>query len=122
MNSDTPIGAGLHADETPRSRAAAPNAARTSPSPCTGLSPARWITREGPGSPSSLTRSPPPARGSCRVRCADRDRDDNPLPGRRLLPVGGGGRDRHAALGHLLDDHPHHLADVTESLLARSAP
>src|SRR4051794_30734301 len=52
-------------------------------------------------------------------RRADRDRD--PFPGRRLLIVGSD-RDRRSLLDQALDDHPGHLADVGEHLLARGAP
>src|SRR3954470_7583906 len=105
-------------DIGPATDAAASNARRTSPPPCTGLSPARWITRGRPGSPPPLTGLPPPMGGSRRMRRVlegrtDRDRD--PLPGRRLL-VGGGGRDRRSLLGQTLDDHLDHLADVAEHL------
>src|SRR4051795_4642851 len=49
------------------------------------------------------------------------DRDDDPLSGGRLLVVGSD-RDRRSLLDQALDDHPGHLADVGEHLLARGAP
>src|SRR3954447_8902848 len=49
------------------------------------------------------------------------DRDHDPLSGGRLLIVGSD-RDRCSLLDQALDDHPGHLADVGEHLLARGAP
>src|SRR4051794_6304907 len=48
-NSETMGGAGLGPHETARPGAATSNAGRTSPPPCTGLPPARWVTRGRPG-------------------------------------------------------------------------
>src|SRR4051794_48867 len=52
-------------------------------------------------------------------RRAHRDRD--PLPSRRLV-IAGSDRDWRPLLGQALDDHPRHLADVAEHLLARGTP
>src|SRR4051812_17876925 len=79
-------------------------------------------TREARPSPSPA--SLPPAGGSRRMwrileRRAHRDRD--PLPSRRLV-IAGSDRDWRPLLGQALDDHPRHLADVGEHLLARGTP
>src|SRR4051794_25337652 len=52
-------------------------------------------------------------------RRAHRDRD--PLPSRRLV-IAGSDRDWRSLLGQALDDHPRHLANVGEHLLARGTP